>query len=60
MNHEKLCVVVKEMGVPVHLIDLMRNLFSRDYGEMNKVARQGCILSTYHFNLESEISVRFR
>ena len=50
----------KSMGVPVHLIALMRKLFTKqeatvrtEFGEtytinIGKGVRQGCILSTYY------------
>ncbi|CAH2312456.1 Hypothetical predicted protein [Pelobates cultripes] len=58
--------VLKEMGVPDHLIRLLRNLYvdqeatvRTDHGttewfKIGKGVRQGCILSTYLFNLYAE------
>ena len=62
--------VLKDMGVPQHLIVLMRNLYSRqeatvraECGEIEwfpvgKSVRQGCTLSPYLFNLYAEHIVR--
>lgn len=66
VDHEKLWVAVKEMGVPQRLIVLMRNLHCgqksparRESGEtewfpIGKGVRQGFILSPYLYNLYTE------
>lgn len=70
MDHEKLCVVLKEKVVLQHLIVLRRNLFGGqeatvrpEYGETNWLpvgegVRPGCILSAYMFNLHEEHTIR--
>ncbi|CAF4950873.1 unnamed protein product, partial [Rotaria socialis] len=70
VDHEKLWSVLLEMGVPKHLIILMKNLYTNqqasvktDYGNtdwfnIRKGVRQGCILSPYLFNLYAEHIMR--
>ena len=70
MEHNKLWQVLKEMGVPDHLIDLLRNLFvgqkatvRTGYGttvwfKIGKGVQQGCILSSCLFNLYAEYIMR--
>ena len=57
MNHNKLWKIIKEMGIPDHLICLLRNLYAcqeatvrtghgtTDWFQVGKGVRQGCILS---------------
>ena len=58
--------ILKEMGIPAHLICLLRNLYAGqeatvktghgtiDWFQMGKVVCQGCILSPCLFNLYTE------
>ena len=70
MNHNKLWKILKEMGIPDHLICLLRNLYAgqeatvrtghgiRDWFRIGKEIRQGCILSPCLFNLYAEYIMR--
>ena len=61
---------MKEMGIPHHLICLLRNLYAgqeaivrtghetTDWFQVGKGVRQGCILSPGLFNLYSEYIMR--
>ena len=58
--------ILKEMGIPDHLTCLLRNLYvgqeaivrtghgTTDWFQIGKGVRQGCILSSYLFNLYAE------
>ena len=64
--HNKLWEILKEMGIPDHLICLLRNLYAgqeatvrtghgtTDWFQIGKGVRQGCILSPCLFNLYAE------
>ena len=64
--HNKLWKILKEMGIPDHLICLLRNLYAgqevtvrtehgtTDWFQIGKGVRQGCILSRCLFNLYAE------
>ena len=66
MDHGKLWKILKEMGIPDHLICLLTNLYAGQeaivitgHGTMNlfqigKGVRQGCILSPCLFNLYAD------
>ena len=70
MDPNKLWRILKEMGIPDHLICLLRNLYAgqeatvrTEHGTTNwfqigKGVRQGCILSPYLFNLHAEYIMR--
>ena len=63
VDHNKLWKIMKEMGIPDHLICLLRNLYAgqeapvrtghvtTDWFQIGKGVRQGCIMSSYIFNL---------
>ena len=66
VDHNKLWKILKEMGIPDHLICLLRNLYASqeatvrtghgttDWFQIGKGVRQGCILSPCLFNLYAE------
>ena len=65
MDHSKLWEILKEIGIPVHLTCLLRNLYAgqeatvrtghgtTDWFQIGK-GRQGCILSPCLFNFYAE------
>ena len=70
VNHNKLWKILKEMGIPDHLICLLRNLYAgqeatvrtghgtADWFQIGKGVRQGCILSPCLFNFYAEYIMR--
>ena len=70
MDHNKLWEILKEMGIPEHLICLLRNLYAGqeatvrtghgtiDWFQIGKGVRQGCILSPCLFNFYAEYIMR--
>ena len=66
VDHNKLWKIMKEMGIPDHLICLLRNLYAgqegtvrtghgtTDWFQIGKGVHQGCILSPCLFNLYAE------
>ena len=66
VDHSKLWKILKEMGIPEHLICLLRNLYAgqettvrtghgtTDWFQIGKGVCQGCILSPWFFNLHAE------
>ena len=70
MDHNKLWKILREMGIPDHLICLLRNLYAgqeatvrtgrgtTDWFQIGKEVRQGCILSPCLFNLYAEYIMR--
>ena len=70
VDHNKLCKILRETGIPDHLTCLLRNLYAgqeatvrtghgtTDWFQIEKRARQGCILSPCLFNLYAEYIMR--
>ena len=70
MDHNKLWKILKEMGIPDHLICLLRNLYAgqeatvrtghgtTDWFQIGKGVHKGCILSPCLFNLYAEYIMR--
>ena len=70
VGHNKLWKILKEMGIPDHLICLLRNLYAgqeatvrtghgtTDWFQIGKEVRQCCILSPCLFNLYAEYIMR--
>ena len=70
VDHSKLWKILKEMGIPDHLICLLRNLYAAqeatvrtghgttDCFQIGKGLCQGCILSPCLFNLYAEYVMR--
>ena len=69
VDHNKLWKILQEMGIPDHLICLLRNLYTgqegtvrtghgTDYFQIGKGVCQGCILSPCLCNLYAEYSMR--
>ena len=65
-DHNKLCKILKELGIPDHLTCLLRNLYARqeatvrigygttDWFQIGKGVWPGCILSSCLFNFYAE------
>ena len=70
VDHNKLWTILLRMGVPYHLVALMKNLYTNqeaavrtdfgltDWFSIGKGVRQGCILSPYLFNMYCEFIMR--
>ena len=70
VDHNKLWKILQEMGIPDHLICLLRNLYAGqeatvrtghgtiDWFQIGKGVRQGCILSPCLFNFYAEYIMR--
>ena len=70
MDHHKLWENLQEMGIPVHLTCLLRNLYAgqevtvrnghgtTDWFQIGKGVHQGCILSPGLFNFYAEYIMR--
>ena len=73
VGHNKLCEILKEMGMPDHLTCLLRNLYAgqkpvcrsvrnghgtTDWFQIGKGIHQGCMLSLCLFNLYAEYIMR--
>ena len=70
VDHNQLWKILKVMGIPDHLICLLRNLYAgqeatvrnghgtTDWFQIGKGVHQGCILSPTSFNLYAEYFMR--
>ena len=70
VDHNKLWKILKEMGIPDHLIYLLRNLYASqeatirtghgttDWFQIGKGVLQGCILSPCSFNFYAQYLMR--
>ena len=70
VDHNKLCKILREMGIPDHLTCLLRNLYAgqgetirtghgtTDWFQIGKGVCQGCILSPCLFNLYAKYIMR--
>ena len=70
VDHDKLWKILKEMGIPDHLICFLSNLYvgqeatvgtgqgTTDWFQIGKGVHQGCILSPWLFNLYAEYIMR--
>ena len=70
VDHNKLWKILKEMGIPDHLTYLFRHLYAgqeatfrtghgtKDWFQIGKGVRQGCILSPSFFNWYAEYVMR--
>ena len=70
VDHNKLWKILQEMGIPDHLIRLLRNMYAgqeatvrighgtTDWFQIGKGVYQGCILSPCLFNLYAEYIMR--
>ena len=70
VDHNELLKILQEMGIPDHLTCLLRNLYAgqearvrtghgtKDWFQIGKRVRQGCILSPCLFNLYAEYIMR--
>ena len=70
VDHNKLWKILKDMGIPDHLICLLRNMYAgqeaivrtghgtTDWFQIGKGVRQDCILSPCLFNFYAEYIMR--
>ena len=67
MDHSKLRKILKEMGIPDHLIYLLRNMYAGQEATVRtghgttylfQIGKEGCILSSCLFHLYAEYTIR--
>ena len=70
ISHEKMWMVMLEMGYPVHLVNLISNLYRKQKAKVivagtlsrgfriKRGVHQGCVLSPYLFNILAEMMLR--
>ena len=70
VDHNKLCKILREMGIPDHLTCLLRNLYASqeatvrtgrgttDWFQIGKRVRKSCVLSLCLFNFYAEYIMR--
>jgi len=70
ISHDKLWITMMDMGYPLHLIDLLANLYRKQLAKVKiagtlsewfpvkKGVRQGCVLSPYLFNILAQTVMR--